>query len=154
VKGPRILTVGEPFWTKGGTPIYVRDFLQTNHISVPEVESNAQAVERVHQQIHDGADGIKIFAGSVEADGILIMPLALAKAIVTEAHRSVKPVFAHPSNEEGVEVALQSGVDILAHTTANGGSWPTALVERLKSAHTYSLARQSKGDSHEQFEKE
>src|SRR5262249_9608934 len=82
VKGPRILTVGEPFWAKGGTPIYVKGFLEANHISIPEVESNTQAVERVRQQIHGGADGIKIFAGSVEADGILIMPLDLAKAIV------------------------------------------------------------------------
>src|SRR5215472_13089030 len=30
VNGPRILTVGEPFWTKGGTPIYARDFLAAN----------------------------------------------------------------------------------------------------------------------------
>src|SRR5258708_34947303 len=35
VKGPRILTVGEPFWTKGGTPGYVKDFLEMNHISIP-----------------------------------------------------------------------------------------------------------------------
>ena len=159
VRGPRILTVGEPFWTKGGTPIYVRDFLQTNHISVPDVESSAQAVERVRQQIHDGADGIKIFAGSVEADGILIMPLDLAKAIVAEAHRAGRPVFAHPSNEEGIEVALQSGVDILAHTTPSGGPWTPSLVERLKSAHmalipTLTLWHvESKGDSREQFEK-
>ena len=50
VKGPRILTVGEPFWVKGGTPIYVKGFLDANHISIPEVESAAQAKERVRQQ--------------------------------------------------------------------------------------------------------
>jgi len=44
VKGPRILTVGEPFWAKGGTPIYVKGFLEANHISFPEVVSSAQAV--------------------------------------------------------------------------------------------------------------
>lgn len=136
VTGPRILTVGEPFWGKGGTPIYVKDFLRDNHIDIPEVESPALAAARVRQQIHDGADGIKIFAGSVEANGILIMPLDLAKAIVAEAHRANRPVFAHPSNEEGIEVALQSGVDILAHTTPSGGPWPAALVQRLKAAHT------------------
>jgi imidazolonepropionase-like amidohydrolase len=85
VKGPRILTVGEPFWVKGGTPIYVKGFLEANHVSIPEVESTAQATERVRQQIH-GADGIKIFANSVERDGILTMPLELAKVIVAEAH--------------------------------------------------------------------
>jgi imidazolonepropionase-like amidohydrolase len=51
VKGHRILTVGEPFWAQGGTPIYVRGFLEANHISIPEVESNVQAVVRVRQQI-------------------------------------------------------------------------------------------------------
>jgi hypothetical protein len=44
---------------------------------------------------NDGADGIKNFANSIEADCILTMPLDLAKAIVAEAHRAEKPVFAH-----------------------------------------------------------
>ena len=118
VKGPRILTVGEPFWVKGGTPIYVKEFLEANHVSIPEVESTAQAKERVRQQIRDGADGIKIFANSVELDHILTMPSDLAQAIAAEAHRAGKPVFAHVSNDQGIEVAIQSGVDILAHTTA------------------------------------
>jgi imidazolonepropionase-like amidohydrolase len=69
VIGPKILTVGEPFWVKGGTPVYVRGFLDANHISIPEVESAAQARGRVPKQIHDGADGIKIFANSIEQDG-------------------------------------------------------------------------------------
>jgi imidazolonepropionase-like amidohydrolase len=159
VRGPRILTVGEPFWAKGGTPIYVKGFLEANHINIPEVESRAQAVERVRQQIRDGADGIKIFAGSVERDSILIMPLDLAKAIVAEAHREGKPVFAHPSNQEGIEVALQSGVDILAHTTPSGGPWSSALAERLKAAHialipTLTLWHvESKSEPREEFEK-
>ena len=79
VKGPRIFTVGEPFWVKGGTPIYVQGFLEANHISIPEVESTEQAKERVGRQILDGADGIKIFANSIERDGILTMPLDLAQ---------------------------------------------------------------------------
>ena len=159
VRGPRILTVGEPFWAKGGTPIYVRGFLEANHLSIPEVESNAQAVERVRQQVHDGADGIKIFAGSVERDSILIMPLDLAKAIVAEAHRAGKPVFAHPSNQEGIEVALQSGVDILAHTTPSGGPWSSSLVARLKAANVALIPTltlwhvESKSEPPEEFEK-
>ena len=159
VRGPRILTVGEPFWAKGGTPIYVRGFLETNHISIPEVESSAQAAERVRQQIHDGADGIKIFTGSVERDSILIMPSELAKAIVAEAHRAGKPVFAHPSNPQGIEVALESGVDILAHTTPSGGPWSSSLVESMKAARmalipTLTLWHvESRNESPEGFEK-
>jgi len=135
VKGPRILTVGEPFWVKGGTPIYVRGFLEANHINIPEVESTTQATERVRQQIRDGADGIKIFANSIEQDGILTMPLDLARAIVAESHRAGKPVFAHVSNDQGIEVAVQSGVDILAHTTPADNLWSPAFAERLKAAN-------------------
>ena len=133
VKGPRILTVGEPFWVK--TPIYVKGFLEANHISIPEVESTVQATERVRQQIHDGADGIKIFANSVERDGILTIPLDLAKAIVAEAHRAGKPVFAHVSNNQGIEVAIQSGVDILAHTTPTDTPWSPSFVQGMTAAH-------------------
>ena len=136
VKGPRILTTGEPFWGIGGTPIYAKGFLETNHINIPDVQSPAEGAERVQRQIRDSADGVKIFAGSVEADGILIMPLDLAKAIVAEAHLAGKPVFAHPGNLKGIELALQSGVDILAHTTPEGGPWSPELVERLKASHT------------------
>ena len=134
VKGPRILTVGEPFWEKGGTPVYVKGFLEANHIGIPEVESTAQAKERVRQQIRDGADGIKIFANSVELNGILTMPLDLAKVIVAEAHRSGKPVFAHVSNDQGIEVAIQSGVDILAHTTPED-VWGPSYAQRMVAAH-------------------
>ena len=135
VKGPKILTVGQPFWIKGGTPIYVRGFLESNHINIPEVESITQATERVRQQIQFGADGIKIFANSIEKDGILTMPLDLARAIVAEAHRAGKPVFAHVSNNQGIEVAVQSGVDILAHTTPADDLWSAPFAERLAAAH-------------------
>jgi imidazolonepropionase-like amidohydrolase len=159
VKGPRILTVGEPFWTKGGTPIYAKGFLEANQISIPDVESSAEGIERVRQEIRDGADGIKIFAGSVERDSILIMPLDLAKAIVAESHREGKPVFAHPSNQEGIEVALQSGVDILAHTTPSGGPWSPSLIERLRAAHVALIPTltlwhvESKNEPPKEFEK-
>jgi imidazolonepropionase-like amidohydrolase len=63
------------------------------------------------------------------------MPTDIAKAIVSEAHRAGKPVFAHPSNAEGIEVAIQSGVDVLAHTAPMSGDWTLAFAERLKAAH-------------------
>jgi imidazolonepropionase-like amidohydrolase len=135
VKGPRILTVGEPFWIKGGTPIYVKPFLEANHIDIPEVESAAQAEERVQQEVRDGADGIKIFANSIERNEVLTMPQDLATAIVAAGHRAGKPVFAHVSNNQGIEVAIQSGVDILAHTTPVDSAWTPSLVQRMVTAH-------------------
>jgi imidazolonepropionase-like amidohydrolase len=133
VEGPRLLTVGEPFWVR--TPVYIKEYLDANHVSMPEIESKAQAAERVRQQIHDGADGIKIFANSIERDDIFTMPLAMAQTVVAEAHYAHKPVFAHVSNDEGNEVAIQSGVDILAHTTPSGSFWSESFVKRLNAAH-------------------
>jgi predicted amidohydrolase len=81
IRGPRILTVGEPFYPQGGTPIYIRGFLEENHIPSAEVDSSTQAVARVRQQVRDGADGIKIFAGAIMGGGkVLPMPLDIARA--------------------------------------------------------------------------
>ena len=136
VRGPRILTVGDPFYPKGGTPIYVKKFLEENHVPSAEVASVPQAVDRVRAQFQKGADGAKIFTGAFVGGGkVLIMPLDVAAAIVAEAHRLGKPVFAHPSNTEGLEVAIQSGVDILAHAAPMSGPWTPAFAERLKAAH-------------------
>jgi imidazolonepropionase-like amidohydrolase len=132
-KGPRILTVGEPFWI--ATPIYVKSFLEANHVDIPSVHSPTVAKERVRQEIRDGADGIKIFANSIEQGEILTMPEDLAKSIVEEAHANGKPVFAHVSNNAGIEIALQSGVDILAHTTPIDSAWSPAFAKRLVAAH-------------------
>jgi hypothetical protein len=46
-----------------------------------------------------------------------------------------KPVFAHVSNDQGIEVALQSGVDILAHTIPSDDLWSSSFAERLTAAH-------------------
>jgi imidazolonepropionase-like amidohydrolase len=132
-KGPRILTVGEPFWI--ATPIYVKSFLEANHVNIPSVHSTSEAKVREQQEIRDGTDGIKIFANSIEQGTILTMPEELAKGIVEEAHAHGRPVFAHVSNNAGIEVALESGVDILAHTTPIDQPWSAAFAQRLVAAH-------------------
>jgi imidazolonepropionase-like amidohydrolase len=63
------------------------------------------------------------------------MPLDLARAIVEESHRARKPVFAHVSNNEGIEVAIQSGANILSHTTPIDQPWTLSLVKRMIAAH-------------------
>ena len=60
------------------------------------------------------------------------MPLDIASAVVREAHRAGKPAFAHPSNTAGVEVAIRSGVDVLAHTAPDAGPWNAALLARMQ----------------------
>lgn len=52
------------------------------------------------------------------------------------AHAMGKLVIAHPANNAGLNVALEAGVDVLAHTTPDGKEpWDEALVGKLRSAH-------------------
>jgi imidazolonepropionase-like amidohydrolase len=135
IPGPRILTTGEPFFPPHGVPSYVAGYLQQNHISLPDDLTTAAAVERVRREVHAGADGIKIFAGSIEGNSVLMMQLARAKAIVQEAHRLHRPVFVHPSNVAGVDIAIDSGADVLAHVTSDDSPWTPALIDRMRTAH-------------------
>ena len=137
LRGPMILTVGEPFFPLNGTPIYIRAFVASEHIALPEVTSIENGVEREKRELAAGADGVKLFTGDIVGGDIGVQPMdrSLAKALVAEAHRQHKPVFAHPTNREGMEIALDSGVDILAHTADQAGPWDPALVARMKAQH-------------------
>jgi imidazolonepropionase-like amidohydrolase len=137
VTGPRIFTVGDPFFPEHGTPIYVRKFLEDNGFPSFEVSTAEQAGARARRELSAGADGLKIFAGAIVGGdiGVLPMPLDIATAVVQEAHRAGKPVFAHPSNAQGVRIAIESGVDVLAHTAAEMGPWNAQLVARLRAHH-------------------
>jgi imidazolonepropionase-like amidohydrolase len=137
VVGPAILTVGDPFFPKNGTPIYSRQFMKDNGFPDEEITSLPDAVARAHRQIREGADGVKLFAGAiVDRQGeVLPMPLDQARALVAAAHADGKPVFAHPSNLDGLNVSIDSGVDILAHTTPDGGPWSAELTSRILAHH-------------------
>jgi imidazolonepropionase-like amidohydrolase len=142
--GPMLLTVGTPFYPKDGTPIYVREYLKAHGSPNAEVSTPEEAAARAAQELDSGTDGVKLFAGAiVPIDGkigVLPMRIDIAKALVTEAHRRGKPAFAHPSNLAGLNVAIDAGVDILAHTTAMDGGgvpggWPPELIARLKAGN-------------------
>lgn len=133
VRGPRILTVGEPLWT--AVPVYVQDYLAPNHISMAVVSTPPEAAAQTRALISKGVDGIKLFTGSMQANGVANMPLDMVKAAVQEAHRHQLPVFAHPQNVAGLEDAIDGGVDILAHTAPQSPPWTAEFVARLKNAH-------------------
>lgn len=137
VIGPTILTVGDPFYPKGGTPIYVKQFMKDNGFPDEEIVDLPEAVARAHRQIKEGADGVKLFAGAIVGGkiGVLPMPLDQARALVEAAHADGKPVFAHPSNLAGLTVSMDSGVDVLAHTTPMTGPWPAELTARIYAHH-------------------
>lgn len=135
VNGPNILTVGEPFYPPNGTPIYVRDFMQSEGIPSAEVANVEEGVARARAQLRDGADGIKLFTGAIVGGSIGVLPMQpdLARALVEVAHAAGKPAFAHPSNMQGLNVALDADVDILAHPAFMAGPWDEATVARIVS---------------------
>jgi imidazolonepropionase-like amidohydrolase len=115
-----------------------------------EVASVQQAQSRAEQQLGSGADGLKIFAGAIVAGEVLPMDPEIATAIVQAAHRAGKPAFAHPTSMQGLEIAIASGVDVLAHTTPTAGPWSPAFAARLVGARlaltpTFSLFEQDLG---------
>jgi RNase P/RNase MRP subunit p30 len=63
------------------------------------------------------------------------MPLAIAQAAASEGHRNGQLVFAHPADLQGVRVAIDSGVDVLAHAPDTIGGIDSTLVEELAAHH-------------------
>ena len=115
--GPYIYTAGTALYPPHGVPFYVRENAPAWMVKLmPQPETPVQAQRIVRDNLSSGADVTKLFTGSwIERGRVLPMPLNIAKAAVTTSHLNGRIVFAHPSNLEGTQVAIQSGVDVLAH---------------------------------------
>ena len=134
LRGPHIFTTGEPVWTI--EPVYVRTFLLENHIQIPDITKPDEAIALVRDHFEKGANGIKLFTGSYQGgDKVANLPLPVAKAAVEEAVKHSMPVFVHPQNLTGVEIAIDSGVNVLAHTVPQSPPWTGEFCEKLKRAH-------------------
>lgn len=110
------------------------------NIQLPELTSVDVATKIVSQNIAAGLDGIKIFAGSPMGPGRAekMMPVEIAKAVINAAHKKGKLVFAHPSVNDGILVSLESGIDILAHTTPDGGlPWDSQMIQQMVKKNLY-----------------
>ena len=115
--GPYIYTAGTALYPPHGVPFYIRETAPKWIVAVmPQPETPQEATRIVRSNLSSGADLTKLFTGSWIARGhVLPMPVNIARAAVTESHLNGKLVFAHPSNLAGVQVAIDSGVDVLAH---------------------------------------
>src|SRR5262245_1411077 len=127
VAGPRIVATQASLFPPAGVPIYLRDLLSS---WIPDQPATPDAAISIVRRDGEGSqDILKLFTGSlVTYENIKPMPVEIAKAAVAEAHRQGRLAFAHPSNIEGVRIALAAGVDVLAHTTSAPGAWSQALV--------------------------
>jgi imidazolonepropionase-like amidohydrolase len=129
VPGPTIRAVGQPFAPPKGSPSYIAP------IKVPEISTPEEATKYVRQQIASGADAIKLWSASPVLGKIVLMPLDVAKATASTAHELGKPVVAHPTTNAGINIVVESGIDILAHTTPDGREeWGADLVKKMRSA--------------------
>ena len=139
VLGPRMILPVATLFPPHGLPVYADDFQKT-HDWVPDEPANAAAaVQAVRRNRGEPEDIVKLFTGSlVTYQDIRPMPLEVARAAVAEAHRQGRLVWAHPSNLEGVKIALEAGADVLAHTTSVPGAWTPDLIHDLVS-HKMSL---------------
>ena len=137
--GPYIYTAGTALYPPHGLPFYLKETLpRWMQAVMPQPDSPQQAALIVRRNLASGADLTKLFTGSwVQRGHVLPMPLDIAKAAVTETHLNGKLVFAHPSNLEGTKVAIDSGVDVLAHAADDTRGVDAAL---LKSAIDRNMA--------------
>jgi len=127
VKGPEIFTTGMLFAPPGGQPMYLSFY-------IPELSSPTTAKQIITQRIKDGANAIKIYSGVPTSQDnvyrVIYMNASTIKAITKTAHAFNKLVFAHPQTDSGVILAVQNGVDIIAHTTS-GKMWSNELIAKM-----------------------
>lgn len=134
IAGPRILTAGGSIYPEDGIPFYVKERVPAEFLKyLDQPATPGEAVAAVQRNLAEGADVVKLFTGSLIARGsVRPMKAEIARAAVAEAHRRGALVYTHPSNDEGVRVAIEAGVDIFAHTTPSGSAWDDALVAKLR----------------------
>ncbi len=136
VLGPRIFTAGSGLYPPNGVPYYLSDLPAAVRASLPQPSTPADAAAMVKQNIAAGADVLKLFTGSYVSRGhVKPMPLDVARAAVAVAHAHRQLAFAHPSNLEGVRIAMDSGVDVLAHAPDTVDDVDDALLSELVAHH-------------------
>jgi imidazolonepropionase-like amidohydrolase len=131
--GPLIYTAGRALYPPHGIPYYVRDSTpRWMQFLMPQPGTPQQAAHDVQRNIEIGSDITKLFTGSWIAHGkVLPMPLDIAKAAVERTHLNGRLVFSHPSNLAGTQVAIQSGVDVLAHAPDSTEGIDRTLFETM-----------------------
>jgi imidazolonepropionase-like amidohydrolase len=134
--GPHIYTTAGTIFPKDGVPFYLPPEL-AQQLKGAEAATPDDAARLARASLEMGGDGIKVFAGSIQAHGKVIpMDAAIIRAAVEVAHAAGKPVFAHPSNHEGTDNALAGGVDVLAHTIPMEQSFTADELRIMKQHHT------------------
>ncbi|MGH8085384.1 MAG: amidohydrolase family protein [Lysobacter sp.] len=137
IAGPRIIMAMSPLYPPEGVPYYVRDALPPEILPLLSQPANAaQAAATVRANLEGEGDVVKLFTASwVENGGpAKPMPVEIATAAVEEAHRQDALVFTHPSDVAGLDVALEAGVDVLAHSVEDLDGFDRSHLQRMREA--------------------
>jgi imidazolonepropionase-like amidohydrolase len=136
VLGPRIFTAGIPLFPAHALPYYLADLPADLKAKLGQPETATDARTLVDKNHAAGANIVKLFTGSiVEPNRIALMQVPIARAAVEEAHKNGQLVFSHPSNLEGTKVAIDAGVDVLAHTPESTKGIDEDVLRHMISQH-------------------
>jgi imidazolonepropionase-like amidohydrolase len=136
VLGPRIFTAGIPIFPAHALPYYLAELPAELKAKLGQPETAADAAAVVDKNRAAGCDIVKLFTGSIVSPGhITPMQVAIARAAAEEAHRHGQLVFSHSSNLEGTKVAIEAGVDVLAHTPEVTSGIDEAMLQRMIAQH-------------------
>jgi imidazolonepropionase-like amidohydrolase len=117
-------------------PYYLAGLPAELKAKMAQPETPADAATVVDTNRAAGYDIVKLFTGSIVGpDHIIPMQVAIARAAVTEAHSHGQLVFSHTTNLEGTKVAIDAGVDVLAHTPEVTSGIDEAMLRRMIAQH-------------------
>ncbi len=141
VDGPRILTAGLALYPHNGIPFYLRDLPPAVLAQLQQPATSDEALASVRRNFERGADLTKLFVATPQPGGkITYMAPDVARTAANETHKRKRLVVAHPTNNQGLRLAIDSGVDVLMHTTIEDipAIWDAALIQDLL-AHDMAL---------------
>ena len=136
VGGPRILTAGGALFPRDGIPIYLRGMPPGFLAGLSQPGTVEEALEDVQANLDGGADATKLFLMTPQGNGrYAFMQPDIALAVADETHRRNRLVLAHPTDIEGINLAIEAGVDVLMHTTIGEGrtTWDAPLIAQMLS---------------------
>src|SRR6185436_120354 len=95
-----------------------------------------EALQALDENFAAGVDGTKLFIVTPQGHGsVKRMSADITRAAVEATHKQAKLVFAHPTDIEGVQFALNMHVDILAHPPLGAPvPWPESLMKQVRDA--------------------
>jgi imidazolonepropionase-like amidohydrolase len=132
LKGPKIYTAGAGQFPPHAIPYYLDSLPFFVRMQLPQPETPLRAAAIEERNIDRGADILKLFTGSIVKPGHIVpMPEDNARAAVEVAHRHGQLAFAHPSDLRGTQVAITSGVDVLAHAPSDATGIDDALLQSV-----------------------